>query len=327
MPRYDAFLLLSFGGPEKPEDVMPFLERVTRGRNIPRARLEEVAEHYYHFGGRSPINDQCRALIEALRPHLDLPIYWGNRNWHPFIEDTMRRMMEDGVERALVFVTSAYSSYSACRQYLEDIERARAAAGPLAPRCDKIRHFHNHPGFIEVNAERLREQLAIAGPAPVLFTAHSIPLEMARTSRYVEQLEETALLVAEAAGVSQYRLVYQSRSGPPQQPWLGPDILEALDETRAAGAEAVIAAPIGFISDHMEVLYDLDDEAARHAGQIGLKMFRAGTAGTHPRFIRMIVELVEERRRDDAWADPCLQSCCPAPLRPSAQTAQPPAGS
>jgi ferrochelatase len=205
--------------------------------------------------------------------------------------------------------------------------RARAAAGPLAPQCDKIRHFYNHPGFIEVNAERLREQLALSGPAPVLFTAHSIPLEMARTSRYVEQLEETARLVAEAAGVSQYRLVYQSRSGPPHQPWLGPDILEALDETRAAGAEAVIVAPIGFISDHMEVLYDLDCEAQQHAGQIGLKMFRAGTAGTHPRFIRMIVELVEERRRDAAWAEPCHQLCCPAPVRAPAPAAPPPAGS
>lgn len=319
MPRYDAFLLLSFGGPEKPEDVMPFLERVTRGRNIPRARLEEVAGHYYHFGGRSPINDQCRALIDALRPHLDLPIYWGNRNWHPFIEDTMRRMTEDGIERALVFVTSAYSSYSACRQYLEDIERARAAAGPLAPQCDKIRHFCDHPLFIEVNAIRLREVLARSGPAPVLFTAHAIPLEMARTSRYVEQLELASRRVAEAAGVSEYRLVYQSRSGPPHQPWLGPDILEALDETRAAGADSVIVSPIGFISDHMEVLYDLDHEAARHAEQIGLKMFRTGTAGTHPRFIRMILELVEERRQDAAWAEPCHQLCCPAPLlRPPA---------
>ncbi|MGC8759038.1 MAG: ferrochelatase [Bryobacteraceae bacterium] len=326
MPRYDAFLLVSFGGPEKPEDVMPFLERVTRGRNIPRARLEEVAAHYHHFGGRSPINDQNRALIEALRPHLGMPIYWGNRNWHPLIEDTMRRMTADGVERALVFVTSAYSSYSACRQYLEDIERARAAAGPLAPQCDKIRHFHNHPGFIEVNAERLREQLARSGPAPVLFTAHSIPLEMAHTSRYVEQLEETARLVAEAAGVREYRLVYQSRSGPPQQPWLGPDILEALDEVRAAGARRVVVAPIGFISDHMEVLYDLDHEAARHAEQIGLEMFRSGTAGTHPRFIRMIVELVEERLQDAAWAEPCHQLCCPAPLHmPPPRPAAPPA--
>lgn len=327
MPHYDAFLLLSFGGPDRPEDVMPFLERVARGRNIPRERLEEVAGHYDHFGGRSPINDQCRALMEALRPLLGMPVYWGNRNWHPFIEDTMRRMTEDGVERALVFVTSAYSSYSACRQYLEDIERARTAAGPLAPQCDKIRHFHNHPGFIEVNAERLREQLSRSGPAPVLFTAHSIPLEMARTSRYVEQLEETAGLVAAAAGVREYRLVYQSRSGPPREPWLGPDILEALDEARAAGADRVVVSPIGFISDHMEVLYDLDFEAARHAEQIGLKMFRAGAAGAHPRFIRMILELVDERRNDAAWAEPCHQLCCPAPFRmPPPQAAPAPAG-
>jgi ferrochelatase len=325
MPEYDAFLLVSFGGPEKPEDVMPFLERVTRGRNIPRARLEEAAGHYYHFGGRSPINDQCRALIEALRPHLDLPIYWGNRNWHPFLEDTMRQMAADGVRRALAFVTSAYSSYSACRQYLEDIERARAAAGPAAPQCDKIRHFHNHPGFVEVNALHLREALARTGPAPVLFTAHSIPVEMARTSKYVQQLEETARLVAEAAGAGQYRLVYQSRSGPPQQPWLGPDILEALEQVRAAGADSVVVAPIGFISDHMEVLYDLDFVAAERAKQIGLKMVRARTAGAHPRFVRMILELAEERRRGEARAEPCLQDCCPAPLFRPPAAAVPPA--
>ena len=322
MPRYDAFLLLSFGGPEKPEDVMPFLERVTRGRNIPRARLEEVAAHYHHFGGRSPINDQCRALIEALRPHLDLPIYWGNRNWHPFIEDTMRRMTGDGIERALVFVTSAYSSYSACRQYLEDVQRARAAAGPLAPQCDKIRHFCDHPLFLEVNARLLRETLARSGAAPVLFTAHSIPLEMARTSRYVEQLEQASSRVAAAAGAADYRLVYQSRSGPPHQPWLEPDILRALDETRASRAEKVVVAPIGFISDHMEVLYDLDYEAAEHAKQIGLEMFRVPTPGVHPLFLRMILDLVEERRRGAAQADPCLQFCCPAPL-PAAPSALP----
>ncbi len=320
MPLYDALLVLSFGGPEKPEDVMPFLENVLRGRNIPRPRLLEVAEHYYHFGGRSPINDQCRALIAALRHELDLhglhlPIYWGNRNWHPLLEDTMRSMTKDGIRRALVFVTSAYSSYSACRQYLDDIERARMAVGPGAPVCDKLRHYSNHPGFIEPNVEHLKEALAPAPAAPVLFTAHSIPMELARTSKYVEQLQETARLVAAGAGVSEYRLVYQSRSGPPQQPWLEPDILKALDEVCAAGATDVVVAPIGFISDHMEVIYDLDYAVARHCEAIGLRMVRAATAGTHPRFITMIRELIEERIANGDAADPCLQHCCPAPGR------------
>lgn len=317
MPSYDALLLLSFGGPEKAEDVIPFLENVLRGRNVPRQRLLAVAEHYYHFGGRSPINDQCRALIAALQPHLDIPIYWGNRNWHPMLEGTLRQMAADGIRRALVFVTSAYSSYSACRQYLDDIERARLAVGPGAPVCEKLRHFYNHAGFIEPNASALREALAKAPDAPVLFTAHSIPLEMARTSRYVEQLEEAARLIAAAAGVSAYRLVYQSRSGPPQQPWLEPDILAALDEVRAAGAEAAVVAPIGFISDHMEVLYDLDYEAAHHCAEIGLKMLRAATVGTHPLFIAMIRSLIEERRAGLIAADPCRQDCCPAPIAPS----------
>jgi ferrochelatase len=317
-PSYDALLVLSFGGPEQPEDVVPFLENVLSGRNVPRQRLQAVAEHYYHFGGRSPINDQCRALIAALAPRLEMPIYWGNRNWHPMLEDTMRRMTAEGVRRALVFVTSAYSSYSACRQYLEDIERARMAIGPGAPVCDKLRHFFNHPGFVGPNAEAVRAALARVPGAPVLFTAHSIPCAMAETSKYVQQLEETARLVAAEAGVESYRLVYQSRSGPPSQPWLGPDILEALDETKQTGAPAVVVSPIGFMSDHMEVLYDLDYEAASHAKEIGLKMVRAGTASGHPRFLDMIADLVEERRQGRIEADPCCQDCCPAPVRPAA---------
>lgn len=316
-PSYDALLVLSFGGPEQPADVIPFLENVLRGRNAPRQRLLAVAEHYYHFGGRSPINDQCRALIAALQPRLDLPIYWGNRNWHPLLEDTLRRMAAGGVGRALVFVTSAYGGYSGCRQYLDDLERARAAVGPGAPVCDKLRHFHNHPGFTGPNAEHVRAALAQAPGAPVLFTAHSIPLEMAETSSYVQQLEETARLVARQADVENYRLVYQSRSGPPRQPWLEPDILAALDQTKQAGAEAVVVSPIGFMSDHMEVLYDLDYEAAGHCASIGLRMVRAGTAGGHPRFLDMICELVEERRQGRAEADPCRQHCCPAPIRPA----------
>jgi ferrochelatase len=279
-----------------------------------------VAEHYYLFGGKSPINDQCRALIAALRTDLDthgprLPIYWGNRNWHPMLEETMRRMAQDGIQRALVFVTSAFSSYSACRQYLEDIERARMAVGPGAPVCEKLRHFYNHPGFVEPNAAHLRAALAKAPGAPVLFTAHSIPLEMARTSKYVEQLDEAARLISAAAGVSEYRLVYQSRSGPPQQPWLEPDILKALGETRAAGAEAVVVAPIGFISDHMEVIVDLDTQARAHAESLGLAFARAATVGTHPRFITMIRELIEERLEQGPLVEPCLERCCSNPYR------------
>lgn len=321
MPTYDALLVLSFGGPEQPDEVMPFLENVLRGRNVPRARLEEVATHYHHFGGRSPINDQCRALIAALRPELDahglaLPIYWGNRNWHPMLADTMQQMANDGIRRALVFVTSAYSSYSACRQYQEDLEGARMAVGIGAPVFEKLRHFHSHPGFIGPNVEALRAALAKAPGSAVLFTAHSIPLEMARTSKYVEQLETAARLIAEGAGGVEYRLVYQSRSGPPHQPWLEPDILKALEETKAGGAASVVVAPIGFISDHMEVLYDLDYEAADRAAALGLGFVRAATASTHPRFITMIRELIEERIAGAPEADPCRQDCCPAPFRP-----------
>jgi len=332
MPTYDALLMLSFGGPEKPEDVMPFLENVLRGRNVPRARLEAVAQHYYHFGGRSPINDQCRALIAALRPELEshginLPIYWGNRNWHPFLTSTMQQMANDGIQRALVFITSAYSSYSACRQYHEDLDRARMAVGIGAPVFEKLRHFHDHPGFIAPNVEALRTALAQAPGSAVLFTAHSIPLELAHTSKYVAQLERTARLIAEGAGGVSYRLVYQSRSGTPQQPWLEPDILQAIDQAKDDGAPGVIVAPIGFISDHMEVLYDLDYEAAERAKALGLRFVRAATAGTHPRFVAMIRELVEERLAGVPDSDPCLQNCCPAPItQPStAHGPQPPA--
>jgi protoporphyrin/coproporphyrin ferrochelatase len=321
---YDAILVLSFGGPEKPEDVMPFLENVTRGRNVPRERLEEVAENYMMFGGRSPINDQCRALIDAMKPELaghgvGLPIYWGNRNWHPFIEDTMRQMAADGVKRALVFVTSAYSSYSACRQYLEDIERARKAVGEGAPVCDKLRHFYNRPGFLDALADRLFDAFAKVeegnqAGAHLVFTAHSVPVAMARTSKYVEQLEEVASHLAARMGRTDYRLVWQSRSGPPSQPWLEPDIKDALTEIAGGGGSRdVVVQPIGFISDHMEVIVDLDTQAMEHARGLGLRMVRAGTAGTHPRFIEAIRELIVERIETGEAANPCLANCCPSP--------------
>lgn len=317
--RYDALLVVSFGGPEKKEDVIPFLENVLRGRNVPRERMLEAAEHYYHFGGRSPINDQNRALIAALREELDLhgislPIYWGNRNWEPLLPDTIRQMKADGVERALAFITSAFSSYSGCRQYREDIARARAEVGEGAPQIDKLRGFFNHPGFIGTTTDRVQAALEQIPPprrgaAALLFTAHSVPLSMASTSDYVKQLEGTARLVAANLGRAQWRLVYQSRSGPPSQPWLEPDVSDALRELSGAGATDAVVVPLGFISDHMEVVYDLDTEARAVSESLGLNMVRAATAGTHPRFITMIRELIQD---GPAF---CREDCCPAPIR------------
>jgi protoporphyrin/coproporphyrin ferrochelatase len=309
---FDAVLVLSFGGPEKPDDVIPFLENVLRGRNVPRERMLAVAEHYYHFGGKSPINDQARALIAGLRQELDsdgqgIPIYWGNRNWHPFLADTLRQMKADGIRRAIAFVTSIFSSYSGCRQYLEDIERARAEVDG-APEIQKLRSFYNDPLFIEAQADRVRE--AIGGRSvKVIYTAHSIPMSMADSSDYQRQLQESCRLVSERLGCNDWTLAYQSRSGPPSQPWLEPDIgdvLRGLDR----GSD-VIVVPIGFISDHMEVIYDLDFEAQAIARERGVNMLRAGTVGVHPKFLRLIRELIGDPRRHDA----CPADCCPAPAR------------
>jgi protoporphyrin/coproporphyrin ferrochelatase len=354
MPAYDAFLLLSFGGPEGPDDVLPFLENVTRGRGVPKERLAEVAEHYYACGGVSPINAQNRDLLKAIgavfaADGIDLPLYWGNRNWHPFAEETVRQMKADGVRHALAFVTSAYGSYSACRQYLDDLERAVAAAGPGAPRIDKIRPYFNHPGFIEPFAAAV--ETALAGlpaaaqeNARLVFTAHSVPVGMAAASgsvskgtavpaavggRYAAELREAARLVAErassfhpalspenlpvgSAGVKSARsgaclpfdLVYQSRSGPPSVPWLEPDVndhLAALAKGTLPGGEAVpvpsavVVVPVGFVSDHMEVVHDLDVEAAQTAASLGLPFARAKAPGPTPRFAKMVSELVTER--------------------------------
>ncbi len=302
---YDAVLVVSFGGPEGPDEVMPFMENVLRGRNVPRERMLGVAHHYELFGGVSPLNGQNRALIAALRDELDakgpaLPIYWGNRNWHPLLPDTLRRMAADGVKHALAFITSAYSSYSGDGQYREDIARAQAEVGPAAPRVSVLRRFYNHPGFIAANAAHMRVALAAIPEARrsetrIAFTAHSIPLAMAQTSMYEAQLRETGRLVAEAVGVREWQLVYQSRSGPPSQPWLEPDILDHLNALKEQGVTDVVIAPIGFISDHIEVLYDLDVEARRLAAEIGLNVVRAGTAGVHPAFVAMIRELLLER--------------------------------
>jgi len=337
MPAYDAFLLLSFGGPEGPDDVLPFLANVTRGRGVPEERLAEVAEHYYAYGGVSPINAQNRDLLKSIGAAfaangIDLPLYWGNRNWHPFIEDTVRQLKADGVQRAIAFVTSAYSSYSACRQYLDDIDRAVAAVGPGAPRIDKLRPYFNHPGFIEPFAAAV--EAALAGlpaaaqeNARLVFTAHSVPLGMAAASgsvstgtalpgvaggRYVAELEEAARLISERVSISEraggaslpYDLVFQSRSGPPSVPWLEPDVndhLAALAKgTLTGGAavpvpSAVVVVPVGFVSDHMEVVHDLDVEAAQTAASLGLPFARAKAPGPTPRFAAMVSELVAER--------------------------------
>ncbi len=335
--NYDAVLVVSFGGPESREEVIPFLENVLRGRNIPRERILAVAEHYYHFEGKSPINQQTRELIAALKATLEsngtaLPIYWGNRNWHPLLPDTLRKMKEDGIGRAVGFVTSAYSSYSSCRQYREDIARAQLEVGPGAPEVDKLRPFFNHPAFVEATVERVRDALqAIPATAQrdvqIVYVAHSIPLTMANTSDYVRQLEEVRRLVSIALGHKNDALVYQSRSGAPGQPWLEPDILDYLREVKTRNlASAVVLAPISFISDHMEVLYDLDVAARNLCDSLGVVMTRAGTVGLHPKFIGMIRDLILERTKPQSERravgslgprpDTCAENCCPAPQAP-----------
>ncbi len=319
IPEFDGVLILGFGGPERHEDVIPFLENVLRGKNVPRERMLEVAEHYYHFGGRSPINEQNRELVRALEAELArhgpaLPVFWGNRNWHPMLADTLREMHRKGVRRALAYVTSAFGSYSGCRQYLEDIARVREQSGPETPEIEKLRTFSDHPGFLEAMTDRVRVALDRLPSAQLLFTAHSIPVAMAASSPYERQLNAACAAVGAALGRADYRLVYQSRSGPPGQPWLEPDILAAL---REIGSGDVVIAPIGFLSDHMEVLYDLDTEAARLCGELGINMLRAGTVGAHPRFVRMIRELIVERV-DGGVPAVCSEDCCPPPRRPAA---------
>ena len=342
---FDAVLVVGFGGPEGPDDVVPFLENVTRGRDIPRERLEEVGAQYQRFGGVSTINGQNRALVAALRAELvahgpDLPVYWGNRNWHPFVTDTVRQMRDDGVHRALAFVTSAYSSYSACRQYLDDIERARTEVGDGAPQIDKIRQFYDHPGFVEPMARNVVAALdalpaALRDDARLVFTAHSVPVAMATTSAYVAQLLEATRLVTELAAPGRDPdLVWQSRSGPPQVPWLEPDVGDHLAALAANGTRAVVLVPIGFISDHLEVAYDLDTLAAERAAQAGVTLVRAATVGTDPQFVAMIRELIGERHLPGGERpaldptqerralgslgvrpDHCPLGCCPAPRR------------
>jgi ferrochelatase len=331
---FDAVLVVSFGGPEGPDDVLPFLENVTRGRGVPRERLLEVAHHYERFGGVSPINAQNRELIAALglelRTHgVDLPVYFGNRNWHPLLTETLRTMRDDGVRNAVAFLTSAYSSYSGCRQYRENLFDAQREVGPDAPAVSRLRMLYNHPGFVAANADHLREALAtVPEAAHVAFTAHSIPVAMARNCAYEAQLRETARLVAGASGAERWQVVYQSRSGAPHVPWLEPDVCDHLERLAAEGASGVVAAPIGFVSDHLEVLYDLDVEAAEKAAELGLPYARARAAGTHPAFVAAIREAIEARHdpatptravgRFGPRHDTCAPDCClPGNGRPS----------
>jgi ferrochelatase len=343
---YDALLLVSFGGPEKPQDVVPFLENVTRGRGIPRERLEEVGEHYFRLGGRSPINDQCRDLVRAIEADfaehgLDVPVYWGNRNWDPYLADTLARMRADGVRRAAWFVTSAYASYSGCRQYRENLYDAVEVTAS-APRLDKLRHYFNHPGFVTAFAETTLQALSELpesqrDQAPLVFVTHSIPTAMAATSgpdggAYVDQHTAVARLVADAVraetGVDRpWALVYCSRSGPPQVPWLEPDVNAHLEQLAGAGVTGVVTVPIGFVSDHMEVVYDLDTEARATADRLGLGFARAATPGVHPSFVAVVRDLLVERSAGERGArvrraavgevpatwDVCAATCCANP--------------
>lgn len=309
-------------------EVVPFLENVLRGRNVPRERMLQVAHHYEIFDGVSPINEQNRNLIDALQVELDsngpkLPIYWGNRNWHPLLADTVQQMANDGIKRALAFVTAAYSSYSSCRQYLQNIADAQSSVGSSAPQIEKLRVFYNHPLFLEANVEHVRALMhrPFENPQSVklIFTAHSIPESMAATSDYASQLEEAGSLIAGDLGISDWKLVYQSRSGSPQQPWLGPDICDFLKQVSSEGISEVIVAPIGFVSDHMEVIYDLDVEAKQLANALGMTIARAATAGTNPKFVQMIRELILERTENaparfrgsqGARSSICSPTCC-----------------
>jgi len=322
--RREALLVLSFGGPEGHDDVMPFLENVTRGRGIPRERLEEVAEHYHHFGGVSPINEQNKALIAAIEKELataglHLPVYWGNRNWAPYVEDTWRQMADDGIEHVYVFATSAYASFSGCRQYHEDIARARVSSGG-GPTAEKLPHYYDTPGFVQANADALAAALAalpedLRDSARLVATAHSIPTSMAvvagpQGGAYeAELLAAAERIVAEVAPGRPFDLVWQSRSGPPSVPWLEPDVNDHLRALAEVGDKAVVVFPVGFVSDHLEVLWDLDNEASETAAEVGLAFARAATAGIHPAFVESIRGLLEERR---AGGLPRLGTNCPA---------------
>jgi ferrochelatase len=342
---YDALLLVSFGGPEKPDDVVPFLRNVTQGKGVPDERLEEVGRHYYDRGGRSPINDQNRDLLAAVESDLEangvkLPVYWGNRNWDPFLSDTLAQMKADGIGRVAAFLTSAYSSYSGCRQYREDLAEAVAAV-PGAPGVDRLRTYFNHPGFIEPMVDATLTALAdlpeeARRGGHLVFVTHSIPVAMNESSgprggSYVAQhrvvVSEVVERVREETG-HRYPsdLVFCSRSGPPRVPWLEPDVNDHLRALHGRGVQGVVVVPIGFVSDHMEVVHDLDTEARETAEELGLPFARAATAGVDPRFVAMVRDLLLERSAEargeqveraavgtePAW-DVCPLGCCPNP--------------
>lgn len=331
---FDAVLLLSFGGPEGPEQVRPFLENVTRGRGVPPERLDHVAEHYLHFGGVSPINGINRALIEQLRAAEALPVYFGNRNWEPYVEDTVKVMRDNGIRRAAVFTTSAWSGYSSCTQYVEDIARARAAAGPGAPELVKLRPYFDHPLFVEMFAGAIADAAAkVPAGARLVFTAHSVPVaadERVGPRLYSRQVAYAARLVAAAAGYAEHDLVWQSRSGPPQVRWLEPDVADHLRALAESGTPAVIVCPIGFVADHIEVVWDLDEELRAQAESAGMLMARASTPNAQPRFARLAADLIDELRCGRTPArvtgpDPvpgCLASVNGAPCRPPHCAAQ-----
>jgi protoporphyrin/coproporphyrin ferrochelatase len=325
---FDALLVLSFGGPEGPEQVRPFLENVTRGRNVPAERLDRVAEHYLHFGGVSPINAINRALITELRAELDLPVYFGNRNWEPYVEDTVTTMRDNGIRRAAVFTTSAWSGYSSCTQYVEDIARARRVTGPDAPELVKLRTYFDHPLFVEMFADAIAAAArTVRADARLVFTAHSVPVaadQRCGPHLYSRQVAYAARLVAAAAGYADYDLVWQSRSGPPQVPWLEPDVADHLSTLAATGTKAVIVCPIGFVADHIEVVWDLDNELQSQAEAAGMAFARAATPNADRRFARLAAGLIDELRHGHepvraSGPDPvpgCLASIDGAPCRP-----------
>ena len=334
MGRFDSLLLLSFGGPENSDDVMPFLRNVTAGRGVPDERLAVVAEQYELFGGKSPINELNQQLLCALDEELasrghEMATFWGNRNWHPFVTDTVADLKSLGHTSTVCLVTSAFSSYSGCRQYHEDLDRARNEV-PGAPNIERVRVYWDHPDFLGTAAELLaesRDATGLSSETPVLHSAHSLPLSMAANCDYQQQLNEAAAIVNELAGMrGPYEVVFQSRSGPPSVPWLTPDIDQRIHELAEQGTQELLVHPLGFVADHMEVLFDLDTQSAAAAKEAGVKMVRTPTVGTHPRFVSMLVDLVEEAAglradrpslsKSGPRPDKCNSQCCPAPIRP-----------
>lgn len=305
MNTYDAVFFISFGGPEKSEDIMPFLETVTRGRNIPRARLEDVAHHYEAMGGRSPINEITRRQGEALEQLLHqqgvtLPLFIGQRNWHPFIEDTLKAMIQKGVKHAVGFITAAHRCEASLERYIKAVEAARAAIGPTAPIIDYVDPWFDHPLFIDAIAARVKEVIKDI-PAdrlaamPWLFTAHSIPCSMAKESTYVQELQRTAEAVCRKVGRREFSLAYSSRSGNPSDPWLEPDVCDVIQAEAKRGAKEILFIPIGFVADHVEVLFDLDVEAQEAAQEAGVTLRRTQTVGEHPLFVKAMAEIIRQR--------------------------------